>query len=70
MTIRVKIEELQTARIKKGMSLRLLSKAAGLSSATVFKIENGEYAPLPSTAKKICDALEIRFDDIFEIVRR
>lgn len=70
MTLKAKTHNLKTIRIKSGMSIRALSKAAGLSSATVFKIENKETPPLPSTAKKICTALGASFDDLFEIVEK
>lgn len=67
MTLRAKVNNIKAARIKKGMSIRALSKAAGLSSATVFKIENEGTIPAPLTAKKICDALNAEFDQLFEI---
>jgi len=70
MTIKVKMENLQATRIKNGLSLRALSKVAGLSSATIFKIEKDGTPPNPSTAKKICDALGVEFGDLFELVSK
>lgn len=70
MTIKVRVENLQEARVKNGLSLRALSKAAGLSPATVFKIEKDGVPPNPSTAKKICDALGVEFGYLFELVSK
>ncbi len=70
MTIKAKINELKEARVKKGFSIRGLGQASGLSAATVFKIENDVSVPLPSTAKKICDALNCKFEDLFEIAKK
>jgi len=70
MTIRAKINELKRARVKKGFSIRGLGQASGLSVATVFKIENDLSVPLPATAKKLCDALDCNFDDLFEIAKK
>lgn len=70
MTLKVKINEMRTTRIKQGMSIRALGKAAGLSPATIFRIENGITFPVPATAKKICDALKEEFDHIFGIVKK
>ncbi|SET38712.1 DNA-binding transcriptional regulator, XRE-family HTH domain [Natronincola peptidivorans] len=67
MTIVAKNENLRAARLRSGMSIRMLSKTAGLSTATVSKIENKKSMPNPSTAKKICEALNSDFDNLFEI---
>jgi len=65
MTILTNVKNLKRARIKAGLSIRGLSKSAGLSTATVLKIENGDSKPAPATAKKLCDALGASFDDLF-----
>lgn len=65
MTLGVKVESLKRARIINGMSIRALAKTANLSTATVFKTENQATVPSPATAKKICNALGLEFDDLF-----
>ncbi len=52
---------------RKGFSLRGLSIEAGLSPTTVQQAYKRSIM-YPSTAKKICDALECKFDELFEIV--
>ena len=55
--------------IKSGYSLRGLSIKAGLSPATVQQICKHSVL-YPSTAKKICDAINMTFDDLFEITEK
>lgn len=52
---------------KIGFSKRAFARKCGLSEATFIQISNGKQSPRPDTAKKICDALELKFDDIFVI---
>lgn len=70
MVLHAKENQLRKTRIKKGMSIRALSKNSGLSTATICKAENGNAFPMPMTAKKICDALGADFDDLFEIIEK
>lgn len=65
MTIKAKINILKKERLRKGLSIKELGNITKLSSATIFKVENGA-SPNPSTAKKICNALNCTFDDLFE----
>lgn len=65
MKIKVNINALVQARIKKGFSQRELAKRTNLSSALISQIENDERNPSPNSAKKICDVLGVKFDDIF-----
>lgn len=67
LTICPKIILLKTSRMKKGLSVRQLAKAAGVNPVTISKIENGISNPTPATAKKICDAVGMAFDDLFEV---
>ncbi|MNW38889.1 helix-turn-helix protein [compost metagenome] len=55
--------------IRKGFSKRGLAEAAKIGEATAIQISNGDRHPSPRTAKRICDTLEVSFDDIFEIVK-
>lgn len=55
-------------RIQKGLSIRALANKSGLSVAAVSKIEQGATKNIrPLSAKKICSALEVPFDDLFII---
>lgn len=54
--------------IKKGHSKRSFARSFGFSEATIIQVCNGTRNPSPKTAKAIADALEVDFDDIFEIV--
>lgn len=55
--------------IRKGFSKRGLAQVASIGEATAVQICSGDRNPSPRTAKLICEALEVEFDDIFEIVR-
>ncbi|WP_082672865.1 helix-turn-helix transcriptional regulator [Luteimonas abyssi] len=53
--------------IREGYSKREFARKNGISEATLIQISNGKQSPRPATAKKICDALGCKFDDIFLI---
>jgi DNA-binding XRE family transcriptional regulator len=55
-------------RIVQGFSTNQLAQKAILNTVTINKIENGKHSPNPSTALKICKALGVEFDEIFELV--
>jgi putative transcriptional regulator len=63
--IKTKIDALIDIRIKKGFSQRELARKTGLSCSFISQIEKKNRNVSPSTAKKICDALEVDFEDIF-----
>jgi DNA-binding Xre family transcriptional regulator len=53
-------------RLRRGLSIELLSRKAHVSPRTVFRAEHKK--PIyPKIAGKICTALECEFDDVFEI---
>lgn len=56
-----------TTRLKSGFSLRALATAAGLSYGAVLHAEHGG-AVTPKNARKMCDALDVDFDELFVIV--
>ena len=60
-------KKLESIRIKKGFSRYALSSKAGLSKMAVQRIEMGAVNPTPKSAKKICDALNVSFEEIFTI---
>ncbi|WP_110926841.1 helix-turn-helix transcriptional regulator [Bacillus massiliglaciei] len=67
MKINPKIEEIHRALIRKGFTKRALAKVAEIGEVTAIQVCNGNRKPSPPIAKKIVDALEVEFDDIFEI---
>lgn len=66
-TIMVKSDAMRRQRITKGLSIRKLAETAKLNAVTIQKIETQNSRPNPSTAHKICTALGVEFDDIFQI---
>lgn len=67
-TIMAKHEIMKRKRIIKGLSIRRLAVISKLNPVTIQKVESQKSSPNPGTAKKICQALELEFDDIFEII--
>ncbi|WP_449354410.1 helix-turn-helix transcriptional regulator [Virgibacillus natechei] len=52
---------------KNGYSKRAFARKSGVSESTLIQISNGNQSPRPETARKIYDALQQNFDDIFVI---
>ncbi len=52
-------DRLKRLRNERNLSQRELAKAAGLSPATIFKLENDLAEPHPSTIRKLAKALEV-----------
>jgi DNA-binding XRE family transcriptional regulator len=67
MYINVKIKELQATRIKAGYDVPTLCRKAKVSLTTLYGMEKGERTPRPAIAQKICKALKVDFDTLFEI---
>ena len=65
MQIKAK-KDFSTTRIKNGFSVTALAKKAHLNASVVLRTEKGNPAR-PSTAKKICEAMQEDFDTLFEI---
>lgn len=66
--IRAKNKKITEERVRRGLSMRELSDLCGINYSTVSKIENKKQSPRPRIARLICDALEKKFDDLFEII--
>lgn len=66
--ISVKDKELLEVRLAKCLTQRALADKAGITQTTVFSLENKKTTPTPTTAKKICEALGVKFDEVFEII--
>lgn len=60
--------KLNGLRLRLGYNKTEFSQKIGLSKPMTVQICNGTRHPSPRSAKKICDALQVEFDDIFEIV--
>jgi DNA-binding XRE family transcriptional regulator len=70
MNIRLKnAADFEEQLIRNGYSKRSFAEAAGIGQVTVLQIVNGDRRPSPRIAKRICEALEVEFDDIFVIER-
>lgn len=67
-TIMSKHGIMERERVKKGFSIRRLAVISELNPVTIQKVESQKSSPNPGTAKKICQALGLEFDDIFEII--
>lgn len=67
--IMIKGNKLTEIRIKKGLNIRDLNKLCGVNTSILSRTENGKTTPSPKTAKKICEALEASFDELFQIVQ-
>lgn len=66
LNIKPKSIEIRLKRMRSGLTQKKLAQLSGVNSLTVLKIENGLTSPNPSTAAKICKALECEFDELFE----
>ncbi|CAM4215094.1 hypothetical protein BAMA_02035 [Bacillus manliponensis] len=60
-------EGLKMKIIKKGFSKRSFARKNNIAESTFIQISNGKQSPRPLTAKKICEGLEVDFDDIFTV---
>ena len=65
--ITAKLPDLKNIMIRRGLTGAGLARISGISQAHVVYIIQGKRNILPPTAKKICDALNCAFDDVFEI---
>lgn len=58
--------ELQTIRIKKGLSITQLAKQMQVKPSVVSRMERGQTVR-PATAHKVCMALNESFETLFTI---
>lgn len=59
----------QELLLRKGFTQRGLGRAVKIAESYANQIATGERNPGPSVAKRICDVLDVEFDDIFFIER-
>ncbi len=54
--------------IRQGLTKKAFAKRAGVSAQMLTLLSTGKRTPSPQTAKKIVDALDAEFDDLFQII--
>ena len=67
MEVQINRKKLIETRYSKGMNVPELAKLAGVAQMTVVNVENGAKETLPSTLKKVCDALGLHVEDVIHI---
>jgi transcriptional regulator with XRE-family HTH domain len=60
--------ELRSLREEKGLSIRALARASGISANAISMIERGRTSPSVSTLYKMANALNVPITDFFESV--
>ncbi|KAA6452094.1 XRE family transcriptional regulator [Bacillus swezeyi] len=61
-------EQLKKLREQKRLSVNQLAMYAGLSAATISRIENGHRGvPKPATIRKLADALKMPYEQLMDI---
>ncbi len=61
------VKMLKTCRAKQGLSARALALKASLNVSTIAGIEKTGHPVAPSTAKAICDVLNVPFEALFTV---
>ncbi|MBA2690917.1 MAG: helix-turn-helix transcriptional regulator [Rubrobacter sp.] len=64
------LPNLRTLRRSSGLSQRELGSRAGISSGTVYRLENGLRGAYPKTMKKLASALGTPLEDLVREDRR
>jgi transcriptional regulator with XRE-family HTH domain len=62
-SIKVDVEKLWKLRVNQGLTQRQLARKAGISNATLSKIEHGR-STRPPTLKKLADVLGVKSVDL------
>jgi transcriptional regulator with XRE-family HTH domain len=65
--MKLNIEKLIFARLRSVMTTRELSKASGVSTSTINKIEKGYVVPNPITISKLAVALNIPIEELLKL---
>jgi transcriptional regulator with XRE-family HTH domain len=65
-TIKVDTERLRQLRRERALSQRALSRISGVGLDTVNKVENGLRDTLPTTLRKLADALGVEPKDLMK----
>jgi transcriptional regulator with XRE-family HTH domain len=57
---------LKELRLSKGNSTRELAEAAGMSTRTIWELENGRRVPQPRTMRRLAEVLDVALEDVEE----
>lgn len=68
--IEIKEKDLKERMIKQGYTQSKLAQETGISQSYIVMLLSGKRSMLPPTAKKIYEALDCNFDDIFIIKQK
>lgn len=66
----VKLTRLRAVRERRALNQRELGKKAGVTAASISRIENGLAEPYMSTIRKLAAALDVEPADLMERERR
>ena len=61
---------LKAIREEKGMTIEQLALKSGISAVEISSIEKGTRTPWMGTIKKLADALEVEFDELYETLQK
>lgn len=57
-------------RVQLGYSIRKLAQLADISPSIISKLENNTKTTVsPDTARRICDSINCKFTDLFEVIK-
>jgi transcriptional regulator with XRE-family HTH domain len=59
-------KHLKKVRLERKLSIRELELRGSIERSTISKLESGLLNPTLFTIRKICDALEINFEEFFK----
>jgi transcriptional regulator with XRE-family HTH domain len=69
MQLKTNVDTLNEMIFRKGLTKRAFAQVAGIGQVTALQVCNGQRNPSAPVAKKIVDALETDFDNLFQIVK-
>jgi transcriptional regulator with XRE-family HTH domain len=62
----VKLTRLRDLRLRKALNQQELADRAGLTRATLSRLEAGQENPYPRTVRKLAAALDVEPEDLME----
>lgn len=61
-------EKIKALREENGMNCKELSEKAGVTAATIHNIENGKTQPQLVVVKKLSEALNCDFEELYKLL--
>jgi transcriptional regulator with XRE-family HTH domain len=58
---------LRALRMNRGLSVEEVAEQTSVPVRTLYRLERGEHAPRPATAKRIADFYEVQVTDLWPI---